>query len=392
MKLAPFDRKSLVVARLTLALIGCTALATAQETRGDLQRRAEDRRNEIERAYAKFADHSLSAVDRAVSLSGIGAFVTPEQVQGAIRIFRDSAEPPEIRAQAIRRIPSVGSDPTLVTDVLRVLGDRTAGKLLREACADVVQGLLISQPTMRARQPDYLSTLRALTDDANPDLRERAFALLASHGDDYATQKLVEGLRSPEKAPLSPAKSARLLAQNPHGDYRSVFLALLQQPPDRATEVELIRGLSGYAPAKDALQSRGRDITAPKEVRSAALQAMLATDKAGFISVARDVVEQDDAPEEVRILAIDGLGIARRVPGVRFDSDSIDRAVKKALDSKAPALRRSAWNALKQFDPKFADYANQAVEKEPNPELKTLFQKQLHELRNVAPSRPIRPR
>jgi hypothetical protein len=382
-----------VAALAAIVLIGLCPGACAQETRGDLKRRLENRRSEIENAWLKFSDRSLPAVDRAMAVSGVGSFVTPEQAEGAARIFKDATEPVEIRAQALRRIPNVGSDPALSGDVFRVLADQTAPKELREAAGDVVQGVLISAPTIRTRMPEYLALLRGMTDDADQDVRERAFAILASQGDDFATQKLIESLRTPEKAVLPPAKSARLLAQNPHGDHRPVFLSVLQQPPDRATEVEVIRGLGGYAPAKDALQSRGRDVTAPKEVRSAALQAMLATDKSAFIQVARDVVEQDEAPDEVRMMAIEGIGVARRAPGVRYDAGAVDRAVKKALDSKAPALRRAAWNSLKQFDPKFGDYANQAADKEPNPELKSAFKAQIQELRSPRDSttRPSRP-
>jgi hypothetical protein len=381
--------------RLCTLLCACLGLASAQESRDAVRQRVETRRADVERSYRAFADRSLAAAERLRAVESVGAFATPAQIDGAIRIFSDAGEPPEVRAAALRRIPNLDADERVLADVLRVLSDRAAPRELRIAGADVVQRLMISSPTMRRRRPELLGTLRRLTDDPDAELRERAFTVLTSHGDDFASQRLIDGLRVPERAVLPPEKSARLLAQNPHGDHRGVFLAMLRRPPNQETEVEMIRGLGGFWPARDALAARARDPSLSKEVRSAALQSMLSTDKTGFMRVAIEVVEQEQSPSDVRALAIDGIGVARQTPGVAFDGVRLDRAMKSALDSGPPTIRRSAWNALKQSDPRFLDYAGEAAEKERDPALKSQFRSQLDEIRikvrDVAPTRPTRP-
>ena len=191
------------LAYLILVLSVASGPAWGQDTKAYAEayrQQLENRRVEVDRAYRRFIDKSVPFKERADAVAGIGSFLTTEQAEGAKQVFRDASETPELRAIAVERVPNPASDPTFLAMILEQIASPSAAMTLRAACLRVMGALSIATSKGMPWRPQYLTVLRGLTDDPEPSLRESAFAALTAARDDYATQKLTAGLRSPELA------------------------------------------------------------------------------------------------------------------------------------------------------------------------------------------------
>ena len=191
---------------------------------------------------------------------------------------------------------------------------------------------------------------------------------------------------------MPPNRAVRFLSLNSHGDHLPTLVELLQRPPDQATEVELLRALGGYSPAREAIIMRARSTATSEPVREAALRALVTHDKARFLQVAIEVVQQSTSSDAIRELVIDGITSARHTASVGQNAEALNLQLRRILDAPSATLRRAAWKSLKTHDPTFLTYADAVVQAEKDAKAKGIFVEDLKEIRRKAASRPRLPR
>lgn len=296
----------------TLLLLLALPLAAQQQQQpsGRQALRAEiaEQQQRMRDAATVFLDRTRPVEERASAARRVQAFADPGQVAAAAAVVLDPAETPQIRALALSRIEhAVDRHPELVTGVLRLAATPTTPLELRRAAARVVAGLSFSSFTMVRRSEELLPALRSMTSDPELDLRLTAFGILATAGDDFALQRLLDCVRSPATAPLPVRDCIRLLGLQSHGDAYPLLHQILLQPPDEATRLQVIRLLGGYPESRPALLELLRDPGRSEEVRLAVLGTLYANDLAGFADAALPVVRDTSAPDALRIYGIQAV-------------------------------------------------------------------------------------
>lgn len=293
-----------------LLLLALPVAAQQQQPSGRQALRAEiaEQQQRMRDAAAVFLDRTRSVEERASAARRVPAFGDPEQVAAAAAVVLDPAETPQIRTLALSRIEhAVDRHPELVTGVLRLAATPTTPLELRRAAARVVAGLSFSSFSMVRRSEELLPALRSMTSDPELDLRLTAFGILATAGDDFAQQRLLECVRSPATAPLPVRDCIRLLGLQRHGDASPLLHQLLLQPPDEATRLQVIRLLGGYAESRPALLELLRDPGRSEEVRLAVLGALYANDLAAFADAALPLVQDESAGDALRVYGIQAV-------------------------------------------------------------------------------------
>lgn len=338
---------------LSFCLAATVAMGQASPSREAVLGEIQARQQEASRAAKVFTDRSRSEQERAAAARGVEAFLSPEDVSAASRIFLDRGEPPSLRALALSRIEhAVDQNPALTTEILGLVGSPETPEVLRDQAAAVLADLSFSSLSMRERSAEILPVLRTLTRDRDQDLRRMAFGILAAHGDDFAQQRLIECLRSPESAPLPPQECVHLLGLQLHGDAYPVLHQILLHPPDEATRIEAIRLLGGYAESRQKLLEILNDPAEPGAARMAALGTLHANDPERFAEIALPVIRDERAAAELRIYGIQAVRI-RRATVAREQRNtaaaaSFDDAVREvARTSRSEAVRKAAQEYLR---------------------------------------------
>ena len=130
--------------------------------------------------------------------------------------------------------------------MLKILSDRSEPQAVRLAALQSLGAAAFSVSSFASRRTDYIATLRKVVDDPDLELRQRVLGILMREQDGYAQKKLLEGLKNPTKALLSPEKALQLLSYDIHAEAYSAARGHSQEAAER-------RGKTRGAPA-----SRGR--------------------------------------------------------------------------------------------------------------------------------------
>src|SRR4030095_1297496 len=130
---------------------------------------------------------------------------------------------------------------------LAVVRDQKEPVEVRMAAMDSLAAAAFSAVSFEPCRHDYIATLRQVATDPNPQIRETALGTLAGEKDGFAQKKLLEGLKSPEKALVSPEKAVPLLSYDAHSEAYSVARDVFANPPSPGAKQEALRLLAADA-------------------------------------------------------------------------------------------------------------------------------------------------
>jgi hypothetical protein len=332
---------------LALVLFVFAAPVAAQQPpdRQGIRAEVDAYRQKADQAARVFLDASKSDDERAAAVSGITTFVDKQHVDGALAVFRNDRESGRIRALALARVPHVAVDQgALLTDILRVAGNPSAPRELRQTALGVLQQMLFSSMAAHERHHEVMMALRGLMQDPDRAIRETAVSILAAQGDDAARRQLLDGLKSRPGALLPPDLSVRLLGLRPHDDIYPVLHQVMLSAPDEATKVECVRLLGGYAPSRTAIVGLLRNPSESTAVRQAALSTLNANDRERVAEHALPIVTDEGADDALRVYAVLVVQQRRVSQKLRLSGEGdFDRAVQKLIaDSRSLAVREAA--------------------------------------------------
>ncbi len=328
---------------LILAFAGqANAAVSAAELRASINAEAARNRG----AVAEFLDARRAEPARLSAAKSVHGALSPEHVAPLIVTAEDAKQSTAIRVSALQLLgPYYSSRPKLVEDMTTWAKDRQVQLPLRVASLDGLHVMLLTGATMQRDRVVIIGTLREIMRDPILDIRRRALTLLAGEGDPPAQRLLADGLSNPRESALPPAESIELLGLHLRTDFYPSLAALLRNPPDPVSRVQAIRFLGGFPPVHDTLVAIVRNPRESLAARQAAAGTLLANDPDHFSAVILPVVQDEHAPEVLRVLGIQSEMLRRASTSYRHSvkaRDDFDQTVARLETGSTSTAVRSA--------------------------------------------------
>ncbi|AOJ04392.1 hypothetical protein WS70_21365 [Burkholderia mayonis] len=220
-----------------------------------------------------------------------------------------------VSAAAEATAAPVDSDPIAIwNQALEHVVDSTLDPAGRRGALQILQAASFLAPQFASLHAEYLDTLRRLATDADSELRRMALDVLSNQKDDFARQKLTEGLSSPEDALVAPAVALGFLARDDHGSAHDIARDLLKQSTDQHVREQAVRVLGAAPAAKSLLDAVMKDKTEFRQVRRASAVALRALDPQMFAKCAQDILEDESDFEDIKATVAGALQRANVTP------------------------------------------------------------------------------
>jgi hypothetical protein len=257
---------------------------------------------------------------------------------------------------APKRIAALAQAPLAVCDsddnlqsVLGVLQDVNEPMDVRLAALQSLQAASFSVVAFGSCRGDYLSTLRRIAQDRNPELRQRALGLLARQKDGFAQKKLLEGLQSPAKALVPPEKALQLLSYDVHAGAYAAARAIVNNPPNPTAKREALRLLATDATAVPMFEKILLDKNELRENRQLSASALHALDPEKMQKLARDIVLDSKDYDDIKATSLTALS--------QFGDNSIlvtDQSLLQSVDRLKTEGSATLQESARQFLSKYS--------------------------------------
>jgi len=327
------------------------SIATAQSAlRQQLEAEAVQYQATVAEAANVFLNQRLEPERRLKAIEPHAALYDEKQIVQFRRVVADEQEPPEIRAAALARITEyVPNDERIGRLILAWLGNPRETMVLRRAALRADSALAFEHMQM----PEVY---QKMLDDPEQEFRLYAYSRLVPNGDARAQQKLIEGLKNPEAAPLPAATAIAILSTAPKSEALPTLLELVENRKDEVARISALRLLGGYEPARKTLVEISRNARESDDARAAALSALYAGDRDNIVQYATPILTSGDSSPALQTLAIQMTTNVRQNMTYRFKAkgaDSYDRLVEKLSRDGAPQVRKAAQAYIETVRPKY---------------------------------------
>jgi hypothetical protein len=256
------------------------------------------------------------------------------------------------RVAAMPQVPlSVSESDENPQAVMKVLRNNGEPVKVRLAALQSLAGASFSAAGFESWRGDYIATLRAVATDPDPEIRQRSLGLLARENDGFAEQKLLEGLKQPEKALVPPEKALQLLGYDVHASAYSVARDIVDKPPNPEAKREALRLLAADATSAPLFEKVLRDKNELRENRQVAASALQSLNPEKLQEHAREMLldpsEYDDI-QATSLTAITQFGDDATIAEDKSLLKSVDRMSASKAKSK---YKQSARRFLSKYKP-----------------------------------------
>jgi hypothetical protein len=248
--------------------------------------------------------------------------------QGALKTATNAQKTIKERVAALAEAPlAVCENDESLQAMLNVLRDKAEPVEVRLAALQSLQAATFSVIAFESCRSDYIAALREVADDADPEIRQRVLGILAREKDGFAQEKLLEGLKHPEKALVPPEKALQLLSYDVHAEAYSAAREIAGNPPNSTARREALRLLAADATAAPLFEKILLDKDESPEIRQISASALHAIDPEKMQASAREILL--DASEQAGIQATSLTALTQ------FGDDTAiagDEALLKSVD------------------------------------------------------------
>ena len=147
------------------------------------------------------------------------------------------------------------------------------------------------------------AALRTAATDTDPDLCRSALDMLVNFNDEFARQKLADGLRGIGEALVPQAAALGMLSRNDHNSATAIARDLLMGGADIATRAQAVRVIGSDPAATELLAEIMKNKSEFQEVRRASAVALKGLNpqafQAGAIDILRDASDFKDIQSTV---------------------------------------------------------------------------------------------
>ncbi|MEO8369194.1 MAG: hypothetical protein ABI806_08345 [Candidatus Solibacter sp.] len=260
------------------------------------------------KAAASAGRRSVKAAPAKATLPNLKLASGNDGLRQAIDILRDSSETLERRLEALR----------------------------------ILQAATFADEQFDAVRSDFVAALRALTEDKEVQLRQRALGLLARSQDSYAEKVLMTGLKQPEKAVVPAVDALHYLSYNLHSGVQSMARSLFETSKDQGVRQQALRLMANDPQAIKTIQKTLANKKETVEIRQTSAEALHALDPTAYQKWASKAVL--DASEDADVVAtsltaLQHFGDAKAIAG---NSALRARLGEMSAGKAAPKLKRMA--------------------------------------------------
>ena len=270
--------------------------------------------------------------------------------QAAMAVATSERRVPKERVAAFAEAPlAVCEKDEHLQATLAVVRNQQEPVEVRLAAMESLAAAAFSVISFEPCRNDYIATLREVATDPNQQIRETALGALAGEKDAFAQKKLLEGLKSPDKALVPPEKALQLLSYDVHAESYSVARDIVQNPPNPAAKQEALRLLAADAASAPFFEKVLRDKDEMRENRQIAASALRALNPDKFQKHAREMLLDKSEYEDIQATSMTALGQFGDDEAVAKDTallKSVDRLSDKAKSAK---YKRSAKQFLGKY-------------------------------------------
>jgi len=194
---------------------------------------------------------------------------------------------------------------------------------------------------------DYIAALRALVDDPDMELRQRALGILAREKDGFAQKRLLDGLQNPGKALVPPEKALQLLGNDVHAEAYAIARAMVRNPPNPDAKREALRLLAADATAAPLFESVLRDKNELRENRQVAASALQALKPERLRAHAREMLMDKSEYDDIQATSLTAL--------THFGGQAVanDEALVKTVDRLSDAPSAKVKQTARRFLQKY---------------------------------------
>ncbi|MCA1614889.1 MAG: hypothetical protein LC800_12295 [Acidobacteria bacterium] len=264
--------------------------------------------------------------------------------RSAMSIATSARKSVDERAAALAQAPqAVLENDGNLQSVLSILRDADEPASVRMAALKSLQAASFSAVDFESCRPDYIATLRQLTEDPHLELRQRVLGILAREKDGSVQKKLLEGLQNPEKALVAPEKALQLLSYDVHAEAYSAARAIVSRPPNPTARREALRLLSADATAAPMFEKLLRDKDELAEIRQLSASALQSLKPDKLQAHAREMLLDKSEYDEIQATSLTALAQFGDAEAVAKDEallKSVDRMSGKASSAKAKQSAR----------------------------------------------------
>jgi len=272
--------------------------------------------------------------------------------QAAMAVATSERRIPKERVAAFAEAPlAVCEKDEHLQATLAVVRNQQEPVEVRLAAMESLAAAAFSVISFEPCRNDYIATLREVATDPNQQIRETALGALAGEKDAFAQKKLLEGLKSPDKALVPPEKALQLLSYDVHAESYSVARDIAQNPPSPAAKQEALRLLAADAASAPFFEKVLRDKDEMRENRQIAASALHALNPDKFQKHAREMLLDKSEYEDIQATSMTALGQFSDDEAVAKDTallKSVDRLSDKTKSAK---YKRSAKQFLGKYRP-----------------------------------------
>lgn len=256
---------------------------------------------------------------------------------------------PKQRIAALLQSPlAVCESDTNLQSVLKLLRDTDENADVRLAAMNTLATAAFSAVAFEPCRNDYITALRDVSEDPDPQIRQSALELLVGEKDGYAQKKLLDGLKKPEKALVPPEKALQYLGSDIHAESYPVAREIVDNPPSEQARREALRLLSADATAAPLFEKLLRDKDEQREVRQISASALHAINPQKLQAHARQLLLDDSDYDDIRatsLAAVKQFGDQEHVAADTELMRHVDKMSKKA----ASKYKKSAKQFLEKY-------------------------------------------
>jgi len=310
-----------------------------------IERAAEEQRQ----GYRVFSDRSRPAEERRTALHRAAALRGEDEVTEAVEVILNREGDPALRASALRTIGiEVGKRQDLIDMAIGLLRNSTEPAVVRQAALRVLQQSSFRAATFNPKLPEYLDALRTVIEDPDASLREQALEILAQRKDEYCQRRLLEGLKDPSQALVSPGKAVQLLGYDVHAEHYPLLRDIVQNPPSPEAKEEAVRLLASDPNSKELLTRIVENKDEYRRVRNASAAALQSLAPAEFEEQAKQIVYDPEEYDELQATAINALTLFADQEALDQDAELTGRVEQLREESPSKEVERTADRFLRK--------------------------------------------
>ncbi len=269
----------------------------------------------------------------------------------SISIATSQRKVPKERVAAFAEAPlAVCETDANLQAVLKVVRNKEEPVEVRLAAIDTLATAAFSVVAFESCRHDYIATLREVAKDPNAEIRESALGLLAGEKDGFAQEKLLEGLKDPEKALVPPEKALQLLSYDVHAESYEAARNVVENPPSEVARQEALRLLAADANSGPLFEKLLRDKDEYRAVRQLSASALQAINPDKLQKHAREMLLDSSEYEDIQatsLTALNQFGDDEAVAKDKLLLKSIRRMRGKAASAK---YKRNAKQFLSKYE------------------------------------------